>query len=163
MAAGTSTPSGAWGPERARPRGGPREPGLLSAGFLTWIPAAPLLRREGETPWLTPRLGLPLSLPKISLSRPAKLGWVTQRQAGLPIAAAPWAGLWARPGVGPPHTHTRRDPTAAESTPPPPRTAREAPPPPSPLSFCSHCLACCFLTPVKREICHQKSPPLSGS
>lgn len=75
------------------------------------------------------------------------------------MAAAPRAGPWARPGVGPPHTHTCWDPKAAESALPPPRTARGGPPTPfSPFLLSPLVWPVVFSLQVKREICHQKSP-----
>lgn len=138
---------------------GPREPGLLS-GRLPDLDSWLLLRKE-VTPWLTPpgpqRLGLPLSLPKISLSHPSKLRWVTQRRGRAPRLRLPGPGSWARPRRGP-----SAHPPPAAGTPkqlgaplPPSQNSQGSPPlPPFPLFlFIPTCLACCFLMEVKREIC----------
>ena len=123
---------------------GPREPGLLS-GRLPDLDSWLLLRKE-VTPWLTPpgpqRLGLPLSLPKISLSHPSKLRWVTQRRGRAPRLRLPGPGSWARPRRGP-SAHpppSRWDPKAAGGTPSSlsEQPGKPASPTLSPLSFYSH-------------------------
>lgn len=127
---------------KGSPRGGPREPGLLSGSLPdldSW-----LLLREEATPWLTPAgpqsLGLPLSLPKISLSRPVKLRWVTQRPGRPPCLLLSGPGSWARPRRGPSkHTQGRGTPKQLGAPLPPSQNGQGSPPPPplSPLSFSS--------------------------
>lgn len=121
VAAGTLHPLRAVGTMKGSPRGGHREPGLLSG----WFPDldSRLFLREEATPWLAPpgpqRLGLPCSLEKISLSRPVKLRWVTQRPGRPPCLLLPGLGSWARPRCRP-STHTQGHGTPKQPGAPPP-------------------------------------------